>query len=143
MKVKIKRFDKDIPAPVYKSGGAACVDMYARTDVIIPAGKIGYIPLNVALEIPEGCFSLLASRSGTHKLGLVMANGIGILDHDYCGDNDEYIYAGLNVTDAEIKIEKGTRVCQLVIMKYERMEFEEVDQLGNADRSGFGSTGYK
>lgn len=141
MKVKIKQFDSSLPAPAYKTKGAACVDLYSRAEVTIAPRAVGYIPLNVALEIPEGYFSLLAARSSTHKLGLMTANGIGILDSDYRGDNDEYIYAAFNFTDNVVIVEKGIRVAQLLILKVDQIEFEFVTELGNIDRNGFGSTG--
>jgi dUTP pyrophosphatase len=141
MKVRIKRFNKDLPLPRYKTSGAAGFDMYAREDIAIPPKGIGYIHLNVAMEIPAGYFSLLVARSSTHKMGLMLANGAGILDSDYRGDNDEYIAAVFNFTDIEVLVEKGTRVAQVLLMKHELADFEEVDQLSNDDRSGFGSTG--
>ncbi|MBI2414616.1 dUTP diphosphatase [candidate division WWE3 bacterium] len=143
MKVKIKRFDKTIPLPEYKTKGATCVDLYSRLDTKIAAGEVGYIPLNVAMEIPSGYFALLASRSSTQKLGLTPANGIGIIDSDYCGDNDELKFTVLNRTKNEIIVEKGTRIAQLIILPVERMTLTEVDYLGNDSRGGFGTTGLK
>lgn len=143
MKVRIKRFNKDLPLSQYKTAGAAGFDMYAREDTTVPAKGIGYIPLNVAMEVPVGYFSLLIARSSTHKMGLMLANGAGLLDSDYRGDNDEYIAAVFNFTDKDVFIEKGTRVAQVLLMKHEYADFEEVDHLGNTDRSGFGSTGKK
>ncbi len=141
MKVRIKRFDKSIPLPVYKSKGAACVDAYARETVTIKSHQVGYIPLNVAIEIPEGYWLLLASRGSTHKSGLILANGIGIGDWDFRGDSDEYLAAMYNFTDEDVTIEKGIRIAQMMLMKYETFEFEEVEHLGNEDRGNFGSTG--
>ncbi|KKS30532.1 hypothetical protein A2380_01600 [candidate division WWE3 bacterium RIFOXYB1_FULL_43_24] len=143
MKIKIKRFDKSIPLPEYKTKGAACVDLYAREDVTIPPGELGYIPLNVAVEVPETCWVLLAARSSTHKLGLIPANGIGIGDSDFNGDNDEYKLIVYNVKKDPVTVEKGTRVAQISVVNYEKVELEEVDSLGNADRGGIGSTGSK
>ena len=51
MKVKIKRFDPSLPLPRYQSPGAACVDLYARLDVTIAPGRVGYVPLNIGLEM--------------------------------------------------------------------------------------------
>jgi dUTP pyrophosphatase len=67
MKIKIKRFDKDLPLPKYQTEGAAAFDLTAREEVTIAAGKIGYIPVNVALETPHDHFLLIAARSSTHK----------------------------------------------------------------------------
>ncbi|MDP4010193.1 MAG: dUTP diphosphatase [Candidatus Shapirobacteria bacterium] len=141
MKVSIKRFDKSLPLPVYKTAGAACVDLCSRIDITIPSHQIAYIPLNVALKIPQGYWSMMVPRSSTHKMGIMQANHMGVLDSDYCGDNDEYIFTAYNFTDKEVTIEKGTRIAQLMVQKYESIEFEESDHLDCNDRGGFGTTG--
>lgn len=143
MQVKIKRFDKNLPLPAYKSTGAACTDLYTRKDAIIPPGGISYIPLNIALEVPASHLAIIAPRSSTHKIGIMQANGIGIIDSDYCGNNDELVFAAYNFTPESVKIEKGTRLAQLIILGYENIDFKETDTLGNTDRGGFGSTGQK
>ena len=141
MKIKLKRFDRSLPLPEYKTEGAACVDLYSRLDIIIPPLSFGRIPVNIALEIPSNCFVLMAARSSTHKLGLIPANGIGIGDQDYCGDNDEYSFLVYNVTNNDVLVEKGYRIAQLMVLNIERIEIEEVENLGNKDRGGIGSTG--
>lgn len=143
MNIKIKRFDKELPIPEYKSEGAVALDLYSRTDISIQPGEVVLIPLNIAVEIPNGYFILLVNRSSTYKLGITCVNGLGIGDYDYCGDNDEYKFPALNYTDQEVKIEKGTRCCQMLILPIERANITEVDKLENSDRGGFGSTGNK
>ena len=141
MKLKIKRFDETLPLPAYKTDKAAALDLYARVDVAISPGKIGYVPLNIALELPENYWALLAARSSLHKRGLMMANGIGVGDEDYCGDNDEYRAVLFNFTDQEVTVKKGERIVQLIILSREKVEVEGVIELNNNDRGGFGSTG--
>lgn len=141
MKVLIKRFDTSLPLPSYKTDRAACMDLAARLDVTIQPHTIGYIPLNVAVQLPQGYWLLLAARSSTHKLGLIPANGIGIGDNDFCGDNDEYALIVYNFTDQPVTVQRGTRVAQCMIMKQEPIELEEVEFLDNRDRGGIGSTG--
>lgn len=141
MKIKIKRFDKSLPMPHYKTEGAAGFDLYAREDTTIKAKSIGYIPLNVAIEIGKEYWAMLAARGSTHKYGLLPANGIGIGDWDFKGDNDEYNFIVYNFKDEDVTVEKGTRIAQMVIMHHERAEIEEVDSLENDDRGWLGSTG--
>ncbi len=141
MKIKIKRFDKTLPLPDYKTKGAACMDVYARENVTIQSKELGYIPLNIALEIPKDYWIMLTARSSTHKLGLIPANGIGIGDSDFSGDNDEYKLIVYNYTNQSVTVEKGSRVAQIMAVKYKKAELEEVDKLGNPDRGGLGSTG--
>jgi dUTP pyrophosphatase len=141
--IKIKRLDKDLPLPEYKTDGAAALDMYARTEMTIQPGEVKLIPLNVAIEIPTGYFVLIANRSSTYKLGVTCVNGIGVGDSDFSGDSDEYHFPALNYTDQPVTIERGTRVCQILILAADRVQVTEVESLGNADRGGFGSTGHR
>ncbi len=143
MKIKIKRFDKNLPLPEYKTPGAAAFDITARENIEIPAGEVGYVPLNIAVETPPGYFLLLAARGSTHKKGVILANGIGVGDPDFCGDGDEYKAAYLNFTKNSVVIEKGERIAQGMFVKVERAEWEEVDSMSNKTRGGFGSTGNK
>ncbi len=67
---------------------------------------------------------------------------MGVIDHAYCGDNDEWKYPVLAVRDTELHV--NDRICQFRIEKVQpQIEFEEVDHLMDEDRGGFGSTGRK
>lgn len=140
-KIRIKKFDKELPLPKRHSDRAAAFDLYARETVSIMPHTIGYVPLNVAIETPDGCFLLIAARSSTHKKGLLLANGIGIGDPDFSGDGDEYKAAYYNITNTPVVVEKGERIAQGIFVKFEYFEWEEVDSMDNATRGGFGSTG--
>jgi dUTP pyrophosphatase len=143
MQIKIKRFDKSLPLPVHKTPGAVAVDLCSRIDFDVAPGEVFYAPMNVALKIPDSYFVLLAPRSSTHKLGLQGVNGVGIMDRDYCGNEDEYHFAVRNFTDKSVHINKGDRLCQLVLIKCETFDFDEVDSMPDPSRGGFGSTGVK
>lgn len=143
MKIKIKRFDKGLPLPERKTQGAAAFDLIAREETIIPAGGIGYVPVNVAIETPADHFLLIAPRSSTHKKGLLMANSIGIVDPDFSGDNDEIKAAYYNFTGKPVTVEKGERIAQGTFVKISYPEWEEVGELKNKTRGGFGTTGNK
>ena len=143
MKIKIKRFEKDLPLPKYQTEGAAGFDLAARATVTIAPHAVGYVPLNVAVETPADHFLLIATRGSTHKRGLMLANSVGIGDSDFCGNEDEYKAALLNFTDAPVTIERGDRIAQGIFIKFTRGEWEEVDTMQNKTRGGFGSTGTK
>lgn len=143
IKVKVKRFDSEIPLPEYKTAGAAAFDFHARREIVIPPHEIGYVPLNVALEVPKDCFLMLVARSSTHKRGLWMANGIGVIDADFSGNEDEIRAAYYNFTDTSVTIEKGERIAQGVIMKRDIVTWHEVENMENKTRGGFGTTGAK
>lgn len=143
MKVKIKLFDQSLPMPEYKSSGAAALDLYSRTDVELKPGEVTYVPLNVALQIPEEYFVLVSARSSLQKKGLMMANGIGIGDYDYRGDGDEYKAALYNFSQKVVQIEKGERIVQMIVLHREQIQLERADSFTENDRGGFGSTGRK
>lgn len=141
MKIPIKRFDKNLPIPEYKTSGAAGFDLCAREAQDIAPKTIAYVPLNVAIAPPEGYFVLLAARSSLHKRGLMSANGIGVIDRDYAGNDDEYIAVLYNYTDNVVCVEAGDRLMQGVFIPHVQVEWSEVDDMGSVNRGGFGTTG--
>lgn len=143
MKLLLKRFDKTLPLPAHQTPGAVAVDLCNRLDIDINPKEIAHIPMNVAIKIPDGYFVLLAPRSSAHKLGLQGINGVGIMDRDYCGNDDEYHFAVRNFTDKTVHIDKGTRLCQLLLIKCENFDFKEVGSMPDPSRGGFGTTGVK
>lgn len=139
--VNIKRFDQNLPLPAYQTQGAAALDLSARLDVEIPSQTVKKIPLNIALQIPRGYWVLMSARSSLHKKGLMLANGIGVGDYDYRGNNDEYQAALLNFTSQPVIVKKGERIVQMMILPVEKIKLIEQDQFSANDRGGFGSTG--
>jgi dUTP pyrophosphatase len=144
VEVKIKRFDLDLPLPQYQTAGSVAIDLVARESVIIQPGQVGLVPLNIAIELPPGHWALLAARSSLHKKGLLLANGIGVGDEDFCGENDEYRAALLNYTQQAVTVERGDRLVQMIIMSRPQVNWQEVEHFGGRkNRGGFGSTGQK
>jgi dUTP pyrophosphatase len=143
MKLNIKRFDKGLPLPKRQTEGAAAFDLTARESVTIAPGAIGYVQLNVAIQTPAEHFLLLAARSSTHKKGLMMANGIGIIDPDYLGNEDEVRAAYYNFSAEPVMVEKGERIAQGTFVRISHSEWNEVDEMPNKTRGGFGTTGNK
>lgn len=117
------------------------IDLRAAEDVMIDSGQFKLIPLGVAMELPQGYEALVAPRSSTFKkLGIILANSIGIIDESYKGDGDEWYFPAYAVKDTFIH--KNERICQFRIIKHQPMiHLMEVDHLGNEDRGGIGSTG--
>lgn len=141
MDIEVRRVDKNIPLPSYGTEGAAALDCYVREEAVIAPKSIGYAMLNIAMKVPKGHFALLAARSSLHKRGLMFANGVGIVDEDYCGDNDEYRAILFNFTDEPVTVAKGDRIAQVVVLPYDKVNVREVDTLGAPDRGGLGTTG--
>lgn len=143
MNVKIKRVDTSLPLPEYQTAGSVAFDLYARIDSSVPPWKPTIIPGNIIVEVPEGYFLMLASRSSTPiKKNLMIANSIGVIDQDYHGDKDEIGIQVLNFSGEEVLIKKGERIAQALLVKIAKVEsFEEVEQIKETSRGGFGSTG--
>ena len=117
------------------------IDLRAAENVTLKAGEYKAIPLGVAMELPPGYEALVASRSSTFKkYGVLLANGIGVIDESYKGDDDEWHYLAYAVRDTVIP--KNERICQFRIIEHQpEVIFSVVETLGNANRGGIGSTG--
>ena len=67
------------------------IDLYANKDMFIPEGERAMIPLGIAMELPEGYEAHLAPRSSTFKTwGIIQTNHVGVIDHSFMGDNDQW-----------------------------------------------------
>ncbi|MBI2106349.1 dUTP diphosphatase [Candidatus Woesearchaeota archaeon] len=141
MKIKIRRIDKELPLPKYETSGAVGFDLLAREDTLIKAKSIGLIPGNVIVETPIGFMLKIALRSSTPKRkGLMSPHGVGVVDQDYCGNEDEIKIQVYNFTNQDVLVEKGERIAQGVFVKIDKFDWEEVDEMSKKTRGGFGST---
>ncbi len=142
MRVKIKRVDNSLKLPMYETDGSVGFDLIARVSTTVAAKTIELVPANVIVEVPKGYMLVVASRSSTpRKKGLTPPHGFGIIDHDYCGPEDEVKVLVYNFTDADVQVERGEKIAQGVFVKIDKFEWEEVDEMKNESRGGFGSTG--
>jgi len=142
MKVKIKRIDKELPLPIYETGGSVGFDIIARENVSVPPKEMGMIPSNLIVEVPDGYMLIVASRSSTpRKKGLTPPHGFGIIDQDYCGSEDEIKVLVYNFLDEKVEISRGEKIAQGVFVKIDRFEWDEIEKVENENRGGFGSTG--
>lgn len=141
VKIKIKRIDKDLPLPKYETQGSVGFDLLAREDTIVKSKSLGLIPGNVIVETPVGYMLKIALRSSTPKRkGLMSPHGIGIIDQDYCGENDEIKIQVYNFTNQGVLVEKGEKIAQGVFVKIDKFDWEEVNEMNRKTRGGFGST---
>lgn len=143
MKVTIKLIDPTLPLPVYHTSGSVAFDLYARVTVAVKPLTPTIIPLNLVVKIPAGYMLLLASRSSLPlKKGLMVANGIGVIDQDYHGDKDELGLQVIHFTKKKIVVKKGERVAQGILVKIAKVtQFRKVKSMKVRSRGGFGSTG--
>lgn len=128
--------------PEYKTPGAAAFDFTSIETKTLAPREVHRFRTGLVFCVPQGHFMLIASRSSNAvKKGISMANGTGIIDPDYCGENDEIVIPIQNITDAPVAVEAGERIAQGIILPAPQMEIVEVATTGAVDRGGFGSTG--
>ncbi|PLR75405.1 deoxyuridine 5'-triphosphate nucleotidohydrolase [Bacillus sp. V3-13] len=142
LKIRIKYFNKELPK-ITKIDKGDWIDLRAAKTVELKKDEFTLIPLGVAMELPNNFEAHVVPRSSTFKnYGIIATNSMGVVDESYKGDNDQWFIPAYALRDT--KIEFGERICQFRIMeKMPEIEFEEVQQLGNEDRGGHGSTGTK
>ena len=139
--VKIKYFNDKIEKLQYIDGKYDWIDLRRAEDIDLKQGEFKLVPLGIAMEIPEGYEAHVVPRSSTFKnFGVIQANSMGIIDHSYCGDNDQWFMPVIAMRDTHISF--NDRICQFRIMENQpHIDFEECEHLEGADRGGFGSTG--
>jgi dUTP pyrophosphatase len=141
MRLRVTRLRPSIPLPTYATSGSAAFDLAAAEDVEIGPHQIKLVGTGLVVAVPDGYFLGIFARSSTPlKRGLMVANGVGVLDSDYCGPADELKIQLLNVTDAPIRVQAGDRLAQGIVLQSPRVEFVEGDATAPS-RGGFGSTG--
>mgnify|MGYP001586241793 FL=1 len=141
MKIKIKKLNKDAKLPTHGHPGDAGMDFYAVETVSFAPGAQKRVRTGVAIEIPEGHVGLIWDKSSiSFNLGLKVFGGV--IDACYRG---EIIMGLLNTSNKEVKIEKGQKVAQMIIQKFEHCDILEVEELSKTVRGigREGSTGRK
>lgn len=143
MRVSIKRIDPALPLPRYGSEGAAGFDFFCRVASIVPPRAVARIPANVVIAVPDGYVLLIALRSSTpFRHRLISPNGIGVIDRDFHGPDDEIQIEVYNPESDPIEVPRGARIAQGVLMPVVTAEWEEGNEAGSREtRGGFGSTG--
>lgn len=134
---------RTVPQPEYKTQGAAGFDLSAAEETRFEPQEFKLVPTGLALATPSHHFLMLTPRSSLFKRhGLILTNSPGIIDSDYCGDDDEILLALFNPTAQPCTLDAGERVAQGVFVRYTTALWQEVDQLTAPSRGGFGSTGH-
>ncbi len=141
--VRITRLHDSVELPAYQTAGSAGFDLAASRAVTVGPGEIVLVPTGLVIEVPAGHLLGVFARSSTPlKRGLMVANGVGVIDSDYCGPNDEIKVQVFNFTSAPVTVNAGDRIAQGVIMPFVRAEWEERSAATTGpSRGGFGSTG--
>lgn len=170
LKIKVKELTEGCMPVINKKGD--WIDLRAAQDIEFNAPQAGvqyqkdyqkyrdvpipvtYIPLGIAVKLPDGFEAIIASRSsGPGKLGIFIPNGQGVVDNSYSGNGDQWYYVAAPMTNTTIK--KGDRICQFRIQLSQKatvkqklkwlfsngIELVQVSDLRGKDRKGLGSTG--
>lgn len=131
------------PLPEYSTSHSAGIDLRADLKEVIalkPLQRI-LVPTGLYIELPEGYEAQIRPRSGLAvKHGITVLNTPGTIDADYRGEIGVIL---VNLSDKEFEINPGERICQMIINKYEKIVWKEVNELKETDRGdgGFGHTG--
>ena len=145
VKILIKKTNKEVITPKYKTDGSSGVDLSAFLEkkVVIKPNSSELIPTGLEVAIPEELEIQIRPRSGlAAKESIGVLNSPGTIDSDYRGELKIILF---NHSDKDFIINNGDRIAQMVLVPIVKMEFEEVDSLPNTVRGqgGFGSTGKK
>jgi dUTP pyrophosphatase len=128
--------------PEYETPLSAGMDLKANTSEPIVLGPMErqLIPTGLHIQLPEGYEAQVRPRSGLAlKYGITVCNTPGTVDADYTGEIGVIL---INLSNEKFVINPGDRIAQIVISKYERIEWKEVRELDETERKGgFGSTG--
>ena len=145
VKILIKKTNKEVIIPKYKTVGSSGVDLSAFLDkeVVIKPNSSELIPTGLQVAIPEELEIQIRPRSGlAAKESIGVLNSPGTIDSDYRGELKIILF---NHGKEDFIINNGDRIAQMVLVPIIKMEFEEVDSLPDTVRGqgGFGSTGKK
>ncbi|OGU25600.1 MAG: deoxyuridine 5'-triphosphate nucleotidohydrolase [Ignavibacteria bacterium GWA2_54_16] len=146
IKVRISRVGQtasDLPLPAYATAGSAGMDLTAavESEVTIQPAETVLIPTALSIELPEGFEAQVRPRSGLaikHQIGIL--NSPGTIDSDYRGEVKVIMS---NFGKQPFVVRRGDRIAQMVIQRYARVEWVEVEDLEKTARGGggFGHTG--
>ena len=142
MKVKIVNHSKHA-LPEYQTPLSAGLDIRANLDESVTLRPLerAMIPTGLFVGLPEGCEMQIRPRSGlAAKHGITVLNSPGTIDADYRGEIKVIL---VNLSNEPFTIESGERIAQMIVARYEQIEWQPVEELGTTERGagGFGSTG--
>lgn len=142
MKVKIVNRSR-FALPEYQTPLSAGLDIRADLDAPVTLGPLerAMIPTGLFVELPEGCEMQIRPRSGlAAKHGITVLNSPGTIDADYRGEIKIIL---VNLSGEPFTVEAGERIAQMIVARYEQIEWQPAEELGTTARGagGFGSTG--
>ena len=139
----VKKFDKNIKLPTYKTSGSSGMDLmaYIKNKITINPGKIALISTGIAVAMPKNYEMQIRPRSGlAAKKGISILNTPGTIDSDYRGEIKIIL---INLSKKTFVVKSGDRVAQMILCPVAKGKLQEVKNLPKTIRGkgGFGSTG--
>tara|TARA_Y100000590_G_scaffold384911_1_gene456618 strand:+ start:85 stop:522 length:438 start_codon:yes stop_codon:yes gene_type:complete len=143
VKILVKKFDKNIKLPAYKTSGSSGMDLVAhiKKKIIINPGKTAIISTGIAVAIPKNYEIQIRPRSGlADKNSISVLNTPGTIDSDYRGEIKIIL---INLSQKSFIVKSGDRIAQMILCPVVKGKLKEVKNLPNTVRGsgGFGSTG--
>ncbi len=143
VKILVKKFDKNIKLPTYKTSGSSGMDLvaYIKNKIIVNPGKTVIIPTGIAVAIPKNYEIQIRPRSGlAAKKGISVLNTPGTIDSDYRGEIKIIL---INLSKKSFVVKSGDRIAQMILCPVAKGKLKEVKNLPETIRGkkGFGSTG--
>ena len=142
MRIKIKRLSERAILPTYAHGPAedAGLDVHALEDTVLEPGVPGLVPTGLTIQLPPGYEAQIRPRSGLAlKHAITLPNSPATIDPGYRGEIRVIL---LNLGSEPYRIHAGDRIAQMVIARYEAIEWEETDLAASKrGTGGFGSSG--
>ena len=130
MQLKVKKIHKDAKLPTHGHPGDAGIDFYSIEEVVFPALSQMRVRTGVVIEIGEGCVGLIWDKSGiSFNLGLKIMGGV--IDAGFRGELTMSLF---NTKNEEVVLEKGHKIAQMIIQKFENCDIVEVDELSETIR---------
>ena len=143
VKILVKKFDKNIKLPAYKTPGSSGMDLlaYTKNKITINPGRTAMISTGIAIAIPKNYEIQIRPRSGlAAKKGISVLNTPGTVDSDYRGEIKIIL---INLSKKSFVVKSGDRVAQMILCPVAKGKLQKVKKLPKTVRGkgGFGSTG--
>jgi len=143
VKILVKKFDKNVKLPSYKTSGSSGMDLvaYIKNKITINPGKTAMVPTGIAVAVPKNYEIQIRPRSGlAAKKSISVLNTPGTIDSDYRGEIKIIL---INLSKKSYVVKSGDRVAQMILCPVAKGKLREVKNLPKTvrDKGGFGSTG--
>ena len=143
IKIVVKKCDKNVTLPTYKTSGSSGMDLvaYIKKKIILNPRKTALIPTGISVAIPKNYEIQIRPRSGlAAKKGITVLNTPGTIDSDYRGEIKIIL---VNLSNKSFVVKSGERIAQIIVTPVVKGKFKEVENLPKTVRGkgGFGSTG--